>query len=290
MPGCAPFKRTYIEITNACNLSCAFCPRTTRPAAWIRPRQFETILDKLGRHSGHICLHVTGEPLLHPQIKDLLDIASAHKKPVNLTTNGTLVDRLCPFLDSTPALRLITFSLQSFEGMTQAMSVDDYLDPIFRCIRSASGRHLMRLRMWEADTSPSSDVRLAMVAAIEKEFSLDFDLEKKLGSCDSVRLDTNVFLNQTRRFDWPDKNGRDFGTSGFCLGLRSQIAVLVDGTVVPCCLDRNGDIALGNIFEQTVPEILESKRARDIYDGFSRRKVVEDLCRKCSYRLRFDRK
>jgi radical SAM protein with 4Fe4S-binding SPASM domain len=82
-------------------------------------------------------------------------------------------------------------------------------------------------------------------------------------------------------------HGPDFGESGFCLGLREQFAVLADGTVVPCCLDRNADMALGNIFKQPINDILEGERARRIVDGFSKRQIAEELCRKCSYRQRF---
>ncbi len=82
--------------------------------------------------------------------------------------------------------------------------------------------------------------------------------------------------------------GEDLGEQGFCMGLRDQIAVLSDGTVVPCCLDHEGDIALGNLFTSPLSEILASQRARALYDGFSRRLATEPLCRRCAYRVRFD--
>ena len=63
--------------------------------------------------------------------------------------------------------------------------------------------------------------------------------------------------------------------------------MLVDGTVAPCCLDHEGDIPLGNLFEQELEEILRSSRARALYDGFSRGKPSEALCRRCGYATRF---
>ena len=63
-----------------------------------------------------------------------------------------------------------------------------------------------------------------------------------------------------------------------------------DGTVVPCCLDADGNLALGNLFESDLESILSSERARNIYDGFTRRRACEELCRKCGYAKRFSNK
>jgi len=64
--------------------------------------------------------------------------------------------------------------------------------------------------------------------------------------------------------------------------------ILVDGTVVPCCLDGEGVINLGNIHESDFSQIVESERANNIFNGFSRREAVEELCRKCGYRTKFN--
>jgi radical SAM protein with 4Fe4S-binding SPASM domain len=252
-------------------------------------RHFRAIIDTMGKRSRHLYFHVAGEPLLHPGLADLLGTAAACQKPVNLTTNGTRIGDAQSILLSSAALRLVTFSLHSHESVAQGTSLDSYLGPVFGYIQKARHKHLICLRLWKAKDSLSSDVRRAMLQAIAREFSLDFDLEQRCAACDSVRLGNTVFLNQVTRFVWPDTNGPAYGNRGFCLGLRNQIAILVDGTVVPCCLDREGDIALGNVLAQPISVILESKRARDFYDGFSRRSVAEELCRHCSYRLRFSR-
>ena len=96
-----------------------------------------------------------------------------------------------------------------------------------------------------------------------------------------------VFLEWGEKFDWPDLQAPDRGETCFCYGLRDQVAVLSDGTVVPCCLDREGAMALGSLFETPLEEILETPRARAIYDGFSRREAVEPLCRTCGFARRF---
>ena len=72
-----------------------------------------------------------------------------------------------------------------------------------------------------------------------------------------------------------------------CIRDREQLAVLSDGTVVPCCLDHEGDIPLGNLLERDLEDILRGPRARALYDGFSRRRPSEALCRRCGYARRF---
>ena len=102
------------------------------------------------------------------------------------------------------------------------------------------------------------------------------------------RLGEGLFLEPGERFDWPDPAAPDSGTE-FCHGLRSQIAVLCDGTVVPCCLDSEGRLALGNLHRQELAEILASPRATAMAAGFSRRQPSEELCRRCGYAARFSR-
>ena len=102
-----------------------------------------------------------------------------------------------------------------------------------------------------------------------------------------IRIGQRVFLEYGDKFDWPDLSAEDGGEAVFCYGLRDQIGVLCDGTLVPCCLDHDGDIALGNLFEQDLEEILETPRAKAIYEGFRKRKAMEELCRKCGYARRF---
>jgi radical SAM protein with 4Fe4S-binding SPASM domain len=284
-----PFKRTYIEITNTCNLACEFCPGTLRAAKFMDPQTFDTILSRLGANATHLYFHVLGEPLLHPHLVQLLDIADEHKKLVNLTTNGIFISEKGLQIMGMPALRQVTFSLHSFVPGKQIASVESYLNAIIRFAREASKKHSICLRLLDINAQADNAKGMALIRAIEKGFGLNFSLSEKLIGQTGVEIDNNIFVNLVRRFSWPDLNNPDFGDTGFCLGLREQIAVLVDGTVVPCCLDRNGDIALGNILLQTMDEIVWSKRAQGMVKGFSQRKVTEMLCRRCGYRAKFNK-
>ena len=304
-----PFKRTYIEITNTCNLSCDFCPGTSRSVQFLTVGQFDEILDRLRDYSKHLYFHVLGEPLLHPDLGALLDSAHAHGKLVNLVTNGTLIGGVGDMLVSKPGLRQVTFSMHSLSAThlsgarpTEEMAaagwselrtkslVQEYLEPILnftRKARKAQHDHFICYRLWPQNESADAPAYAGLLAQIETAFRMPFSLAEKLKTSSALPLDKNVFINQSRRFDWPDLTGPDFGEHGFCLGLREQFAVLVDGTVVPCCLDRNAEMPLGNIFKQSIGEILEGGRAKRIVEGFSQRRVVEELCRRCGYRKRF---
>ena len=118
-------------------------------------------------------------------------------------------------------------------------------------------------------------------------FELDFDPAQALEQKPSVQIYPRVYLETAEKFAWPDPERDDPANSVFCHGLRDQFGVLVDGTIVPCCLDAEGVINLGNVYAQPLAEILSSPRARALYDGFSRRVPSEELCRRCGYAQRY---
>jgi radical SAM protein with 4Fe4S-binding SPASM domain len=114
---------------------------------------------------------------------------------------------------------------------------------------------------------------------------------KPMRGGDSMRLQGRLFLEFGDRFDWPDPYAPSIGVNDdcFCHGLRDQIGIHVSGDVVPCCLDAEGYVNLGNLFESELEDILNNPRARAIYDGFTRRRAVEDICRRCGYAKRFSK-
>ena len=89
----------YLEITNVCNLRCAFCPGTQRPRRFMTPEEFRQLAARLRPYGTYLMLHVMGEPLLHPQLAELLDIAGVLGFQVCLVTNGTLLPRQLPTLE-----------------------------------------------------------------------------------------------------------------------------------------------------------------------------------------------
>ncbi len=284
------YKKVYIEITNICNLSCDFCPKTNRPKQFMGKSLFEEILHKLKGYCEYLFFHVMGEPLLHPDLDNFLDLCLKYNYKVNITTNGTLIEKVSDTIIPKPALRQINFSLHSFDANTHNITMDSYLDKIFKFIKTALSQRdlLISLRLWNLSQNGYNEKNIHVLQRIEKEFELNYPLEQKLTPCNGLKLSDNVFLNQATKFDWPDLNLESSGSNAFCYGLRDQLAILVDGSVVPCCLDREGIINLGNIKEQSLEDIINSQRATQLYEGFSRRHAVEELCRRCGYRSRFN--
>ncbi|MHA0856116.1 radical SAM/SPASM domain-containing protein [Paenibacillus sp. CMAA1364] len=287
------FKKFYIEITSVCNLACSFCPQTKRQANFIKIDAFTKILDEIKPHTDYIYFHVKGEPLLHPKIDQLLDLSHERGFKVNITTNGTLLHKAKHKIMMKPALRQLNFSLHSFDGHEGSTNKEEYVYSVLNFAKEAVEKSdvLVSLRLWNLTednmTNLERNRNRQILQWIETEFNLDFKIEEKVAPGSGVKIAKQIYLNQDHEFKWPDlKEEEDLGP-GFCHGLRNQAGILVDGTVIPCCLDGEGVINLGNINQKPFSEIIEGERANNLYDGFSRREVVEELCRKCGYRKRF---
>ncbi|MEG0259525.1 MAG: radical SAM/SPASM domain-containing protein [Lysinibacillus sp.] len=286
------FKKVYIEITSVCNLACSFCPPTERAKGLIKVEQFNKILDEIRPHTKYIYLHVKGEPLLHPRIGQLLDAAHEKGFKVNITTNGTLIKKNREKLLGKPALRQINFSLHSFDGHEGSENREKYLGDILDFVREAKEfKTIISYRLWNLQQEHVTDIAARRnretLEILENEYNLDFRIEEQVQPGKGVKIANNVYLNQDHEFKWPSLLEKEDSGKGFCHALRSQAAILVDGTVVPCCLDGEGVINLGNVNDQSFSDIVESERANNLVDGFSRREAVEELCRKCGYRQKF---
>ena len=278
--------RIYIEITNRCNLSCDFCHGTRRPPRTMTPGEFETLALKLRGETDYLYLHVLGEPLLHPQLPELLAIAHRLGFRTCLVSNGTLLPRQKDALLSAPGLHKLSVSLHSFEGNGRQDAAAPYLEGVWQAAQRLSSRGVLcALRLWNGGGLDRRNGEI--LSFLSKKLGRDVTAlpTDRLGN---RRLGEGLFLEPGERFDWPDPAAPDSGTE-FCHGLRSQIAVLCDGTVVPCCLDSEGRLALGNLHRQELAEILVSPRATAMATGFSRRQPSEELCRRCGYAARFSR-
>lgn len=278
-------KKAYLEITNVCNLSCVFCPGTRRAPGFLSPEGFRLLAGRLRPHTEYLYLHLMGEPLLHPRLEEILAHAGQLGFHVMITTNGTLLEERGALLLNSPAVEKISVSLQSFEG-NGGVRPERYLKvcTAFAKDASAAGKRCA-LRLWNLDgagTQGMNRLNGEILDALEAAFPKPW-IEGYRGTT----LAPNVFLEWGERFDWPDLSAQETDRPSFCYGLRDQVGVLWDGTVVPCCLDHEGDIPLGDLYTQTLEEIMDSSRARTLYDGFSQGRVTEELCRRCGFANRF---
>ncbi|MDF2573056.1 MAG: Radical domain protein [Sporomusa sp.] len=287
------FKKIYIEITNVCNLACSFCPPTRRSPEFMNIETFSKILDQIKHYTDYIYLHIKGEPLLHPELDKFLDLGYTKGFKINITTNGTLIKKVKDKLMGKPGLRQVNFSLHSIDGNEGYDKKTEYIHNILTFANEARAKSdvIVAFRLWNLEQdygANTSNVRNdELLELIEKEFSLDFKIQDFANTNRGVKIADRLYINQDRRFQWPDLKEKEDDGIGFCYGLRDQAAILVDGTVVPCCLDGEGVINLGNINVTQFSEIINSERAMAVYNGFSRRYAVEELCRKCGYRSKF---
>lgn len=276
------FRKIYVEISNICNLHCSFCPGTGRKKQAMTEETFSSLMPKLRPWTDYLYFHIMGEPLLHPDLSRFLAIAGKAGFRVILTTNGTLLKKQQEVLLSAPGLHKINISLHAFEANDLAIPFSHYLEDCFSFGKAAEGRILTVFRLWNSGGQEARNGEI--LAAMEQSFPKPWTAEPR-----GTRIGNRVYLEYGDKFDWPDLNAADYGESCFCYGLRDQIGILCDGSVVPCCLDHEGDLVLGNLLEESLESILESPRAKAIYSGFSRRSAVEPLCRKCGYARRFQR-
>ena len=276
--------RVYIEITNRCNLACDFCHGTKRPLGTMPPEDFRRIAEKLRGETSYLYLHVLGEPLLHPQLKELLAIAGELGFRVCLVTNGTLLHKRREDLLAAKSLHKVSVSLHSFEGNGGAGDLPAYLQQVWDvCLPLSERGVLCALRLWNEGTAPR--LNGAVEAFLSQRIGRDVESLPR-DARGNRTLRPNLFLERAERFGWPDLNAPESGAN-FCHGFTRQLAVLWDGTVTPCCLDSEGDIPLGNLLSQPLEEILQGERAAAMAAGFAARKPTEELCRRCGYARRF---
>ena len=275
----SPYSRVYVEITNLCNRNCTFCPGTVRAPKMMTAAEFETVARKLVGTTGYLYYHLMGEPLTHPQLPEMIAIASGLGFKSQITTNGVLLpDRGQALIDG--KVHKVNISVHSFEeGSDQ-----DYVNYINGCLdfadRASRAGIIVVLRLWNNGYDEGRNISTLDLA--KAKFPWDWTETPR-----GTRIREKLFIEHGDRFDWPDLGAQDGGSEVFCYGLRDHFGVLSDGSVVPCCLDPNGDIRLGSLFEDEVADILNSPRARAMAEGFSCRKATEELCRKCGYARRF---
>ena len=301
--------KVFVEITNRCNLSCPFCPPTRRSADSMDRARFASVLEGLTGHAKLLYFHLKGEPLLHPLLGDFLEMAHAAGFAVSITTNGTLLEERGALLLNAPALKKLSVSLQSHASahvvpFADATSpLERYLEGVFSFLDQHRDQASFptSLRLWTLSGGILPRESNQLVDLLSRRYPrLSEQLAAVLSSgaggssasIPGIRLEEGVYLNLAKAFTWPSidylpaagAGGVIAPVRGRCHGLRTQIGILVDGSVVPCCLDSDGAMSLGHLLEDRLEDILERPRARALREGFSRGILVEDLCQHCGYR------
>lgn len=270
------YKKIYIEITNICNLSCSFCSIDNRKKESITIEKMEELLIKINDYTDYVYLHVKGEPLLHSELTKILDLCKKYNKKVNITTNGTLVkDKLKEL--SHPTVRQINLSLHSENQK------DNYLEEIFETVDNLKDKIII-YRFWTLEDNKLDEKLTEIVNKIANYYKLSPETVEKIKLENHIKIRDNLYIDKKNEFIWPSLKNDYYNEEGTCYALKDQLAILVDGTVVPCCLDSDGIINLGNIYTQELEEIINSNRYQQMKLGFSNNKACEELCKHCSFK------
>lgn len=284
------FKKVYIEITNICNLNCKFCLQDSRKKEFISIENFEKIIKQIKDYTNLVALHVKGEPLLHKDLEQILKILEKYQLKTNITTNGLLVKEKLDILQNSKAINQINLSIHSIT-QNQNMNCTEYLKNIFDSCQKITENSDIKIsyRLWNLNNITENDLNNEIIKYIEQYYNKN-NLKDLLKCSPSIQLEKNIFINQDTIFEWPNLNNDIIITHGRCLALKDQIGILVDGTIVPCCLDNDGTINLGNIYEKNIDEILSSERIFQIIKNFQNNVICEELCKRCGFLKRLEEK
>ena len=273
------YKKIYIEITNNCNLNCSFCSKVTKPRKFMTINEFKEVLEKIKDYTDYIYLHIKGEPLLHPNIIDFINLANTYNLKVNLTTNGTLFSKYSKLLGKCNNLNKINFSLHSENN------IPNYLESIFDCVKNLGNKTVI-YRLWTLNNNELDEKSTIIVDKIKEYYKLSTETVNKIIKENNIKIGNNIYIDKNNEFEWPHIS--NYKSDGYCYALKSQLAILVDGTVVPCCLDSSGVIELGNIYKQELNTIIKSNRYEKLQKSFQNRKPCEELCKSCTFKERLN--
>lgn len=284
------FKKIYIEISNICNVQCSFCPVVEKENKLMDLAEFEAILKQAAPLAEIICLHLMGEPLAHPKFLHILDICEKYDAQIDITTNGILIKKYKEHIINSSCIRQVNFSLQAFKDNFPDRDIDQYLLPIFEFAKSA---HVLRpalytnLRLWNQESEDSDNEEIFI--KIESYFKIKINRNIEAGAVKSKNIWNRLYLHFDSRFEWPSFLLPHQGTQGRCHGAVNHIGIHADGSVVPCCLDKNAAINLGNVKEQSLKDIINSDRFIKMRDGFLNGVLVENFCQHCTFINRFSK-
>jgi len=286
------FYRIYIELTNVCGLSCSFCPTKELPSKEMDLDFFESVIQEAKHYTKEIACHVVGDPLTQSNLHAYLDIIHKYGMKAMLTTSGYFLKKHSYDTLFHPCVKQINISLNSFNKNDTSLTFEQYITPVLSLCNAKLERDeelFINLRVWNLDEIMSErDFNETLFSKLADTFdvalSLDTIYEERPKS---IRLASKILVHFDNYFEWPSLKNQNYG-DGTCQGLQSHIAILASGKVVPCCLDCDGIIELGDLHESTLEEVVTSKRVSSMLKGFKEGKATEELCQKCSYKDRFN--
>lgn len=285
------FHKVHIEISNICNLQCSFCPPVIRDNKMMSIDTFRKVVEQVAPLTELVCFHLMGDPLVHPKLEQMIEICDEHNTNIFLVTNGVLLRPEKFDLMLHRRFHQINFSLHSFFDNHPGEDPSNYLQRIFSFTERALIERpelYLNFRLWNLNDplgsqTPNTEMLNAICEHFEFAAPSNIDVRKRK----SINIKGRLYLHFDTEFTWPSLDLPVLGTAGTCYGLRSHFGVLADGTLVPCCLDKEAAIPLGHVDDAPIVDILASHRAQKIIRGFTQKQLVEGLCQRCQYIERF---
>ncbi len=241
-----------------------------------------------------LAYHVVGDPLVLSNLEDYLNISLKHNLKVNITTtaNNLKKDHFDVLMNDT--IRQINFSINSYNANSHKKSLDEYINPILDFCEFAVSKKqhfFINLRIWNLDETKSAlEFNKEVFEKVNNRFNSNINIDDIYKNRPkNIKIARMIFFNFDEYFNWPSLDNDFVSNEGTCYGLDSHFGILSSGTVVPCCLDKDGIVNLGNINNTQLKDILSSSRVKKIQKGFRENRLLEEFCQKCEYRTRFDK-
>ena len=299
-------KSVYIEITDACNLRCSFCPSSDcrDEAGSGKSHNFmsstlfkQCIAGAVEAGIENVYLHVLGEPTLHPGFALFLKEIKTARLSLTLVTNGTTIARTAHHILNSPAVRQVNFSTHAYAELPPDEArghLENVLD-FCRIALAARPDMYVNLRLWNVGDTAAGDWNSFAISRINETFGTQVTPGNFCSRHKSFPIAGRLYLHEDSRFEWPGMSKvtepaevtASKYPAGTCHALDTHAAILHDGRVVACCLDYSGQITLGNIADQSLPEILGSPTARNLREGFEKHELRHPFCQKCGFCKRF---
>lgn len=283
-----------VEPASVCNLRCPECTLgkggLTRPASLMSASTFTNALEPLSHWLVCCQFYLQGEPTMNQHLSQMIERAHRERIFTMTSTNGqTLTPELCRSL----VLAGLDQIIVSVDGTTQEVyekyRVGGSLQKVIDGIRNlASVRNeLQRLSpaiVVQFIVFHHNEHQIADIKQLAKEWGAD---KVVLKSAQIENLDNAAqMLPQNKKYSRYrcDNNGNYFIDKRFpvnCSRLRQTMVVSSNGDVLPCCYDKNGQFAMGNVNEQSAADIWKNQKINTFRQTIWRSKTPPDICRNC---------
>ncbi|MGN8411299.1 radical SAM/SPASM domain-containing protein [Helicobacter pylori] len=283
-PNKKPFKKIYIELSDICGLQCSFCPNPKNIRGVMPLELFEKVCKEVAPLTPIITFHVLGDPCKLKNLNHYLNAAKRFSLKVDLVTSGAYLHNFETLLQD--AIYQISISLDAGLDNHNKLNQHRYIQKIlefchYKCEKNSEV--FLNLRIQDSTLEKHQNLIKPFLESFE---CVSLETLKSQGR---TRLFKKSFLNIQKTFKWPDLNApnplNQESKIPYCYGLIKQVAILSNGVVVPCCMDTQAHINLGDLNHMPLKDILNSQKAIAIKTHFLKGEALELLCKNCSYPL-----